>query len=114
MFCPKCGKEVGEGMAFCPYCGNALQNTVVSKPANSAAEKESDTTNATAIIGFVVSLISLFINMWGLVGGIAVVVSVSGLFGCLDKHQRGAFWAVLALTLGGMGVLYAFHTISGL
>ena len=23
MFCPKCGKEVGEGQAFCPSCGAA-------------------------------------------------------------------------------------------
>lgn len=24
MFCPKCGKELKEGMAFCQYCGNPL------------------------------------------------------------------------------------------
>ena len=41
----------------------------------------------------------------------SVVVSVSGVFGCLDKHQKGVFWAVLGIIIGGMGVLYAFELL---
>ena len=26
MFCNKCGKEVADGVQFCPACGNAMQN----------------------------------------------------------------------------------------
>ena len=36
MFCSKCGKQIGNEVKFCPYCGNAVNGT---KPNNGAAEK---------------------------------------------------------------------------
>lgn len=36
MFCPKCGKPVGDGAQFCANCGNPLNG---GRPANDTAEK---------------------------------------------------------------------------
>lgn len=30
MFCTKCGKELAEGIKFCPYCGNAISTTITN------------------------------------------------------------------------------------
>ncbi|MCR5081700.1 MAG: NINE protein [Treponema sp.] len=37
MVCSKCGKEIGEEMAFCPSCGNAVEEV---KKAAAASESE--------------------------------------------------------------------------
>jgi len=37
MFCPNCGKEIGEGATFCPFCGTKIEErkavVVAEKPA---------------------------------------------------------------------------------
>jgi len=37
MFCPNCGKEIGEGATFCPFCGTRIEEkkavVVAEKPA---------------------------------------------------------------------------------
>jgi hypothetical protein len=37
-FCPKCGKEVGEGFTFCPHCGQSLK--VGATPENTSGQGE--------------------------------------------------------------------------
>jgi hypothetical protein len=40
-FCPKCGKEVSEGVNFCPQCGQGLKAGVT--PGNTSGQGESAT-----------------------------------------------------------------------
>ena len=40
-FCPKCGKEVGEGFIFCPHCGQNIK--VGATPENTSGQGESAT-----------------------------------------------------------------------
>lgn len=80
MFCYKCGKQLEEGTAFCPDCGTA-QNREIANPVNAPKEtsnpnvpQQIDNTYSTlAIIGFVISLISLVFNPYAVIAIIACV-----------------------------------------
>ena len=71
MFCYKCGKQLEEGTAFCPDCGAAQNKEVVTN--TNIPQKDDNTDNALSIIGFVISLISLVFNPFGVVSIIAAV-----------------------------------------
>ena len=43
MFCPKCGKDIRDDSAFCPFCGAQVGNFSTPTPK----------TNVVAIIGFI-------------------------------------------------------------
>ena len=44
MFCPKCGKDIRDDSAFCPFCGAQVGIPVQQRPVK---------TNVVAIIGFI-------------------------------------------------------------
>lgn len=44
MFCPKCGKDIRDDSAFCPFCGVQVGIPVQQRPVK---------TNVVAIIGFI-------------------------------------------------------------
>lgn len=83
MFCYKCGKQLEEGTAFCPDCGTA-QNREIANPVNAPKEtsnpnvpQQIDNTYSTlAIIGFVISLISLVFNPFAVTAIIAAVCCI--------------------------------------
>lgn len=117
MFCHYCGAQVAENSKFCPSCGASLEekaeannDTIVE---NNVVENDSHTQPATdapvkpkksgfAIAGFVLGLISLFINLY-----VGIVCAVLGLiFSCLGKK------AVKTKGLGGKGLATAGLVLS--
>jgi len=62
-----------------------------------------------ALVGFIVGLISWIINLWGLVGIVAVVFSVLA----LNKKVEGTSktFSIIGLVSGGINILYAFAVI---
>lgn len=112
MFCSKCGKQLEEGQNFCPNCGTAQQVTVVSSSNTNIQQSENPTTNTMAVVGFVVGLISLLIDFFGIIGIIAIVLSVAGYMGCKQHNQKGKGRAVFGVIFGLMSVLYAFISLS--
>ena len=113
MFCANCGKELNDNEAFCPHCG-AKQEThaeekTESPRKNTTAEK--DKHNLFAILGFVIALISLLLNFYGIVGIAAVIVSVIGLIKTSDFRKPNKNLAIAGIIIGGISVLYGFYTI---
>nr|WP_255256112.1 hypothetical protein [Bacillus mycoides] len=62
-----------------------------------------------SLVGFITGLISWFINLWGLVGSIAIVFSILG----LNKKVTGTskVFAIIGVVSGIINVLYAFMLI---
>lgn len=62
-----------------------------------------------SLVGFITGLISWFINLWGLVGIIAIVFSILG----LNKKVTGTskVFAIIGVVSGIINVLYAFMLI---
>jgi hypothetical protein len=92
-FCPKCGKEVGEGFTFCPQCGYNLKVEVTQE--NTSGQ------GASAIVpeevkgwswgGFVLTWI------WGVFNGVLIsllcFIPVFGIVWAFVLGAKGKEWA---------------------
>ena len=107
MFCKKCGKEIKDGTVFCPECG-APQTADNENGFNNTAAVQGSTKNTLCIVGFVISIISIFLNFYGIVGIAGIIVSVIGLTDCKKKNQSGNKLAIAGIIIGVISVIYAF------
>ena len=96
---------------YCPRCG-ATQK--VAAPSFTADSPAPATNNTLAIVGFVVALISLLINFWGIVGIAATILSVLGYLGCKQKNQKGKGLAIAGIVIGAISVVWAFISLMAL
>lgn len=104
MFCPKCGKDLGDSkQLFCPECGADLSTEVQSqnesglsdvtsnKPkvtANDETAKKQETSSfATGIVSIIFGIISFFIFWW--LGIAALVASISSLVVTIRLMKSG-------------------------
>ena len=119
MFCYKCGKEINDGSVFCPECGanqnqNAGANTNQAQyqyQASSQNQIQKVPYNAMAVVGLVISCISLILNFWGLVGIAGTVVSVVGLLQCQKNNENGKALAIIGIAIGAFSILYGLYAI---
>ena len=70
-------------------------------------EKQNDSVSGTIIAGFVLGLISWFLNFFGIIGIIAIVFSAIGLSQLSRTNQKGKVLAIIGLVLGIINVIYA-------
>ena len=90
MYCKNCGKEIPEGVRFCPECGADQEAASQNGPANTASESNDHAMGIVAYItwiGFIIAICAarrneytnfhlnqaLVINLFMLVGWIPVV-----------------------------------------
>lgn len=67
--------------------------------------------NGLAIAGFVVSLVSLFINFAGIVGLVGTILSGVGLEKSKNLEGKGKGLAIAGLIIGIIGVVYGIYSI---
>ena len=63
--------------------------------------------NKMCLVGLVISVISLFLNFWGIVGIAGVIVSVIGLINCKTTNEKGKVLAIVGIAIGAYSILYA-------
>ena len=72
------------------------------------------TNNSLAIVGFVLGIISFFLNFFGIIGILAVVFSSIALTQISKNGEKGKIFAILGIIFGGINILYAVVTISSI
>src|ERR1700735_3801578 len=103
-FCPKCGSEVAENVAYCPTCGTA-QHAAAATPSPATSPTDSQMAENVAaslsyLLGWVTGLIFYFIDKRPFVrfhaaqsivvfGGIAVIFIVLNMFVGLSMFAGG-------------------------
>ncbi len=71
-------------------------------------------TNTFAITGFVLALISLLLNFWGIMGILATVFSAIALSKIATSNEKGKGMAIAGLIIGIVSILYGCYQIISL
>lgn len=102
MYCIKCGKNIPKDSLYCPKCGT--QQKGIRPHYSNQPIDESVKTNIATIIGAILVLIALVFNaiaifktsapleyytIWDLFAITGTTISLIGLFGCLEKDEKG-------------------------
>ncbi|MCH5151433.1 MAG: zinc-ribbon domain-containing protein [Clostridiales bacterium] len=111
-FCTHCGAELTDDAAFCLKCG--CPTTVRAQEVQVTQTK----LNPVALVGFILSLVSVFVTMLTLIvssgssgfpfgGGLpfavaGVVCSIVGLVKTVKNKQRGKGFAIAGLVVGAV------------
>ena len=120
MNCQKCGKEIEANSPFCPECGatqdmSARGNVPPAPPPPQAQVHQpsaSGSYNGLAVAGFVVSLVSLFINFWGIIGIVGLILSAFGMQKVKLLNQKGRGLAIAGLVIGIISAVWGLLSIS--
>ena len=84
MFCPKCGKDIRDDSAFCPFCGAQVGIPVQQRPVK---------TNVVAIIGFI------FAFLFSPVGFICSIIGAAHAKNCGGSGKGLAIAGVIVSVL---------------
>lgn len=106
--CSDCEKEFSDKAKACPNCGC---------PRNDEMEKVEiyENPDPIAITGFVLSLVSLFIEaLWGFVGIAAIIFSIIGVIITFKKNKKGKTLAILGIVFGVFGTAVGITTFDTL
>jgi hypothetical protein len=120
--CPNCGKEVGEGLAFCPSCGVALNNQAQPQ-AQAPAETQAPMGNTNTYsyssdkpkvqnrsIGTCIILSIVTCGIYGIIWLINMVNDVNTICNDEKSNQSGATVFLLSLvTCGIYGLIWIFQ-----
>ena len=122
--CPNCGAPVNEKIIIkkertCQNCGGAVNNNAYKCPhCYSILEEEENVkyeqpgqTNILSVTGFLFGLISLFIDILGLFGVVAVILSGVGLTQINNRNEKGTGFAVFGFIFGLISIGYFIYKI---
>lgn len=114
MYCKACGNKIEASSAFCPVCGTKTD------PLRGEADFSYDSsrpdapyekalmqghTNSLAIAGFVLSVVSLFFALMGLVPIIALVLCIIALVQIKNRGEGGKGFAIAGLVISAFSLL---------
>ena len=124
MFCTNCGKEIGEGNRFCPYCGHE-----VTASENQNGYKSAGGGNGTSAIfmglgptDIFLGVLYIFVAVRWILFGTSSWKSVSLTFGLMENGSIGRLCYILVpivmLLLCAWGIwevfTHTYHVITGL
>lgn len=101
-YCTHCGAELLDEAVLCPKCG-CWVNSVATSPTTEI--KEELKTNVCALIGFILSLVSIcmIVNLFGLLSVAGLVLSIVGLVQiCKRGNQKGKRRAIAGIVVSAI------------
>ncbi len=97
MFCPECDKQLSSKASMCPNCGSPIK-----KNKNTTKEE----TNAFCLGGMVTGIISFFIDFFGLVAAIGLVISIIGL--SKSSSVKNGTFAIIGIICSSIELVFKF------
>lgn len=117
-YCRNCGKELESDTSFCPKCGMQInqeqaasfnQQPIYVQQQNANVQNTKPDGLSTA--GFIMGIISLFINIYGLIGLLALILSCVGLAQTPITDRKGRSRAIRGIIIGIISVLWGIYQI---
>lgn len=84
----------------------AYRQQALNTKYDQSQQMPADQTEGLCIAGMIVSLISLMMNLFGLVGAAGLVLSIAGIIRCSKNGTKGKAMAVIGIAVGGISVLF--------
>lgn len=130
--CDECGKDVSSKAKSCPNCGNPISTkqfdrvcekcggyvyddatTCVhcGKKLTSLNYVERKKKNTMSMVGFIFGGISLFIDIAGILGILAVVFSCIGSVQIKNNNESGMAYAIFGFILGFISIGYTVYRL---
>jgi len=107
--CPECEKEISDWAEACVNCGCPIKKdvSIVEKP-------KKIKTNTLVVVGCIASIVSLFINLWGIVGIVGIILSGAGLIQAGNNGESGKGTGVLGVIVGIASTVYYYIQIQNI
>lgn len=103
MFCPECDKQLSLKASICPNCGYTFKNNKSLK---------NDEVNALSLSGMIVGIVSLFIDFFGLVALVSLVLSIIGL--TKSNSPKNRTFATIGIICSSIELILKFIQLVGL
>ena len=127
MYCYNCGKEIHNDTVICPNCGarqpgpgysgsNYSSNGSSGYSYNQNYSSYNNTVhtvhyNTCCIVGFIVSIVSIFVRLHGLVPAAGILVSVMGLLEYKKRGEKGKGLAVAGIVISVLSLIISLLII---
>ena len=109
MFCKECGKEINDKAFVCPFCGCRIEKReefVASEP------KEKKGISILCLVGFILSLVSLFIALYGTVAIVGLVLSIVGIVQCSKNNLRLKGLGISGIVVSAVSLAYTIYVLT--
>ena len=104
MFCKTCGKEINDNAVICPSCGCAVQ------PVEQKVEQNKKP-NILCIVGFVLSIVSVFLALYGTVAIVGLILSIVGIVQAKKNEQSMKGLGIAGIIVSVASLFYTFYVI---
>lgn len=124
--CTNCGNQIADNAMNCPFCGAPVAKQPIQQPYGQQPYGQPmqqpygmpmqqpygmQKTNGAAVAGFVLSIVGLFLTLWGIIPIIGIVLSAIALKTIGQTGEKGKGLAIAGLVIGIIDlvwVLFAF------
>ena len=124
MYCYNCGKEIHNDTVICPNCGarqpgpgysgnNYSSNGSSGYSYNRNYSSYNNTVhyNTCCDVGFIVSIVSVFVRLHGLVPAAGILVSVMGLLDYKKRGEKGKGLAAAGIVISVLSLIISLLII---
>lgn len=108
MYCKTCGNEINDQAVVCPKCGCPVKDVA---SVENQTQNEKKKANLFCIIGFVLSLVSLLIALYGTVAIAGLVLSIIGIVQANKNGERLKGLGIAGICVAVGSLVYTVYVL---
>ena len=107
--CSECGKQISDKSDKCVHCGCPIPKTYETNTSNNS---QVESKNNFCIAGMIIGIISWFIDLFGLVSGLGLTLSIIGYSNANNSKEKN--YATIGFIVSAIELLLKFFQLMGL
>ena len=101
MYCKKCGSEIHDEAVICVKCGCATKDDFYLNQQPKAKKK----INVLCLLGFIFSIVSFFISLFGLMAVAGLTLSIIGFVQANKRNEGLKGLGIAGIAIAGCSIL---------
>lgn len=110
MFCKKCGAEIDDQAVICVKCGCSTKEEIAITETPKAKKK----INIMCLVGFILSLVSWLLALYGIVAIAGLTLSIIGVVQAKRKEERLVGLGIAGIPISACSLIYTIYTLIAL